>query len=81
LALAENSGLAPMQTLTEVKAKQLSDNNPNLGIDCQNFGTFDMSVQNVLEPLHSKKQQIILATQLVKMILKIDDIRSPQEEM
>jgi len=81
LALAENSGLAPMQTLTEVKAKQVADKNPNLGIDCQNVGTFDMSIQGVLEPLHSKKQQIILATQLVKMILKIDDIRSPQEGM
>jgi len=81
LALAENSGLAPMQTLTEVKAKQVMEKNPNLGIDCQHLGTMDMSVQNVLEPLHSKKQQIILATQLVKMILKIDDIRAPQDGM
>lgn len=70
-----------MQTLTEVKAKQVIEKNSNLGIDCQNAGTYDMNTQNVLEPLHSKKQQIILATQLVKMILKIDDIRSPQEGM
>jgi len=38
-----------------------------------------MKEQNVLEPLHSKKQQIMLATQLVKMILKIDDIRCPAD--
>jgi T-complex protein 1 subunit epsilon len=40
----------------------------------------DMKDQHVIETLHSKKQQIILATQLVKMILKIDDIRSPQDK-
>ena len=33
--------------------------------------------QHVIETLLAKKQQISLATQLVKMILKIDDIRSP----
>ena len=36
-----------------------------------------MKVQHVIETLLAKKQQISLATQLVKMILKIDDIRSP----
>ena len=39
----------------------------------------DMKEQNVIETLIGKKQQISLATQLVKMILKIDDIRSPGE--
>lgn len=38
-----------------------------------------MKEQHVIESLHSKKQQILLATQLVKMILKIDDIRTPGE--
>lgn len=38
-----------------------------------------MKAQNVIESLHSKKQQLLLATQLVKMILKIDDIRSPAD--
>ena len=37
----------------------------------------DMKSQHVIETLLAKKQQISLATQLVKMILKIDDIRSP----
>ena len=39
-----------------------------------------MKVQNVIESLKSKTQQILLATQLVKMILKIDDVRSPADE-
>lgn len=39
----------------------------------------DMKQQHVIETLIGKKQQISLATQVVKMILKIDDIRSPGE--
>jgi len=39
----------------------------------------DMKKQNVIETLTSKTQQILLATQLVKMILKIDDVRSPND--
>lgn len=39
----------------------------------------DMKQQHVVETLIGKKQQISLATQVVKMILKIDDIRSPGE--
>jgi len=81
LALAENSGLSPIDTLTEVKARQIAENNPGLGVDCMGNGTCDMGKQSVLEPLHSKIQQIQLATQLVKMILKIDDIRSPADQM
>jgi T-complex protein 1 subunit epsilon len=33
-----------------------------------------MKEQFVYDPLISKKQQFLLATQLVKMILKIDDV-------
>lgn len=45
------------------------------------FLFLDMKVQNVVESLKSKIQQIKLATQLVKMILKIDDIRSPTDNV
>lgn len=34
LALAENSGLSPIETLAEVKAQQATTGNPRLGIDC-----------------------------------------------
>uniref|UniRef100_A0AAX7VQ29 T-complex protein 1 subunit epsilon n=1 Tax=Astatotilapia calliptera TaxID=8154 RepID=A0AAX7VQ29_ASTCA len=79
MALAENSGLNPIQTMTEVRAKQVRENNPFLGIDCLHKNTNDMKQQHVIETLIGKKQQILLATQVVKMILKIDDIRSPGE--
>lgn len=39
LALAENSGLAPIETLAEVKSRQLTENNPRLGVDCNLRGT------------------------------------------
>ena len=39
LALAENSGLSPIQTLSGVKSQQLSLENPRLGIDCMQRGT------------------------------------------
>ena len=39
-------------------------------------GANDMKVQNVVETLVGKKQQLSLATQLVRMILKIDDVRT-----
>jgi len=64
LALAENSGLAPIESLTAVKARQLAENNPHLGIDCNEAGTADMRAQNVFETLMGKKQQLFLATQV-----------------
>uniref|UniRef100_A0A8C2V864 T-complex protein 1 subunit epsilon n=1 Tax=Chinchilla lanigera TaxID=34839 RepID=A0A8C2V864_CHILA len=84
MALAENSGMNPIQTMTEVRARQVKEANPALGIDCLHKGSFtrilsDMKQQHVIETLIGKKQQISLATQMVRMILKIDDIRKPGE--
>jgi len=79
LALAENSGLQPIETLTELKARQVKEKKSCLGVDCMLTGDSDMKNHNVIESLHSKKQQIVLASQLVKMILKIDDVRSPAD--
>jgi len=79
MALAENSGLSPIETLAKVKTAQLQESNPRLGVDCMMRGTNDMREQNVIETLQSKKQQFLLAAQVVKMILKIDDVMSPSE--
>ena len=38
-----------------------------------------MKLQGVYEGLNSKKQQIELASQVVKMILKIDDVIKPND--
>lgn len=39
MALAENSGLNPIQTMTEVRARQVRENNSFLGIDCLHNNT------------------------------------------
>ena len=38
LALAENSGLSPIETLAEVRSRQIAEGNPRLGIDCMGAG-------------------------------------------
>lgn len=79
MALAENSGMSPISTLSELKAAHVTEKNPFLGVDCMARGTSDMRHQNVFETLIGKQQQLQLATQLVKQILKIDDIIAPAE--
>jgi len=74
MALAENSGLSAIGEMALVKAKQQNTKNPWHGIDCMQAGETDMSKQNVYESCASKCSQLRLATQVVKMILKIDDV-------
>ena len=76
-ALAENSGLNAIAEVSAVKAMQTKENKPYLGIDCMGKGTRDMKEQKVFETLIGKQQQILLATQVVRMILKIDDVIMP----
>ncbi|WKY02682.1 hypothetical protein Q1695_016164 [Nippostrongylus brasiliensis] len=80
MALAENSGLGPIDAITDLKAKQIETGKPYLGIDALFSGTNDMKQQKVIETLVSKREQISLATQVVRMILKIDDVRVPDDE-
>lgn len=72
-ALAENSGLTPIETLAAVKSRQVKESNSRLGIDCLSSGTNDMRELFVIDPLIGKRQQLLLATQLCRMVLKIDD--------
>ena len=39
MALAENSGMHPIETVAGVKAQQLNEGNPCLGVDCTGKGT------------------------------------------
>lgn len=72
-ALAENSGLSPIETLADVKSRQIKEKNTRLGIDCLSTGSNDMRELFVIDPLIGKRQQLLLATQLCRMVLKIDD--------
>ena len=52
-----------------------------IALICINKFISDMKEQNVLETLSSKRAQIMLAVQLTKMILKIDDIRGNADQV
>ncbi|CAG9323538.1 unnamed protein product [Blepharisma stoltei] len=78
-ALSENSGLNPIDTVTMLKAAMNEDSSKRFGVDCLNQGTNDMKELCVYESLNSKTQQLQLATQLVRMILKIDDVFAPSQ--
>ncbi|BAM40001.1 T-complex protein 1 epsilon subunit [Theileria orientalis strain Shintoku] len=79
LALADNSGLNSFDFVTRAKARQIKEGNPRIGIDCMNLEIDDLANQGIFESLHSKVQQLSLATQVVKMILKIDDVITPTD--
>lgn len=42
LALAENSGLSPIETLASIKSRQVKENNTRLGVDCMMTGNNGM---------------------------------------
>jgi thermosome len=73
LNLAENAGMDPIDTMTELRAKQ-SKGSKWTGVDARNTVVADMYKQNVLEPLVVKQQIIKSATEVASMILRIDDV-------
>ena len=73
LTLAENAGMDPIDTMTELRAKQ-SKGSKSIGIDCRNMTVTDMYKQNVLEPVVVKQQIIESATEVASMLLRIDDV-------
>ena len=74
MILAENSGLDPISILSGIRSKQLSEKSHRFGVSCMEGCVQDMRKIEVFETLKSKKNQVSLATQVVKMILKIDDL-------
>lgn len=79
MTLAENSGFNPIDYVSNIKKVQVEESNPFIGVDAMNEGTNNMYEQGIFEAVNSKRQQFQLATQVVKMILKIDDVIAPQE--
>lgn len=63
MALAENSGLNPIQTMTEVRARQVRETNPFLGIDCLHNNT------NGKEPTARQLQHCTLMSKQDNMTL------------
>ncbi|MFL6319563.1 MAG: thermosome subunit beta, partial [Nitrososphaeraceae archaeon] len=73
LTLAENAGMDPIDTITELRAKQ-SKGSKWIGVDARNSKITDMSKLDIVEPLSVKEQIIKSATEVASMILRIDDV-------
>src|ERR671928_137091 len=73
LGLAENAGMDPIDTMTELRAKE-SKGSKWIGVDVRNTIVTDMFKQNVLEPVVVKEQIIKSATEAASMLLRIDDV-------
>ena len=48
MALAENSGLSPIETLANIKSRQAKEKNSRLGVDCMFTGSNGKSLTNSL---------------------------------
>lgn len=53
--MADNSGMDPIQSLSEARAKQVDEKNSVWGISCMTASIGDMREEKVFESLASKK--------------------------
>jgi archaeal chaperonin len=73
IALAENAGMDPLDTQTQLRAKAALAK-PKYGVDVINGKVADMAAKEIYEPLKVKEQVISAATEASSMILRIDDV-------
>jgi archaeal chaperonin len=73
IALAENAGMDPLDTQTQLRAKAALAK-PKYGVDVINGKVTDMAAKDIFEPLKVKEQVISAATEASCMILRIDDV-------
>ena len=71
--MAENAGLDPIDTLTELKSAH-EKGHVWEGIDVFTGKVMDAWKNGVIEPLKVKTQAVSSATEVATMILRIDDV-------
>ena len=71
LALAENAGMDPIDTLTNLRSKQIKGEKW-IGIDVMKAKVGNMQTSDIIEPLAVKQQIISAASEAACMILRID---------
>lgn len=74
--LAENAGLNPIATVTELRNKH-AQGDITAGINVRKGIISNILEENVVQPLLVSTSAIQLASETVRSILKIDDIVSP----
>jgi archaeal chaperonin len=73
LALAENAGMDPIDTLTNLRSKQIKGEKW-IGIDVMKAKVGNMKASDIIEPLIVKQQIVSAASEAACMILRIDDV-------
>ncbi|KAJ2355271.1 T-complex protein 1 subunit delta [Coemansia sp. RSA 2618] len=71
--LAENSGLSPISMVTELRNRH-ANGERTAGINVRKGTISDMQRENVIQPLLVSTSAVELATETVRMLMKIDDI-------
>jgi len=71
--LAENAGLNPITIVTELRIRH-AKGEKHAGINVRKGIISDMAEENVLQPLLVSTSALELATECVRMILKIDGV-------
>lgn len=71
--LAENAGLNPIQTVTELRNRH-AKGETSAGINVRKGAISDILEEHVVQPLLVSTSALMLATETVRSILKIDDI-------
>jgi len=71
--LAENAGIDPIDSLTELKAAH-EKGNKWAGLDVFTGKIMDCWAQGIIEPLKIKTQAIKSASEVAELILRIDDV-------
>src|SRR5918995_1570753 len=73
LTLAENAGMDPIDTITELRARQ-GKGSKWTGVDVEGAKITDISKLDTVEPVSVKEQIVKSATEAASMILRIDDV-------
>lgn len=71
--LAENAGMNPVNVVTELRNKH-NKGEKWTGISVKKGSVIDMKSEKVLQPSLVTRSALTLATEVVRMILKIDDV-------
>ncbi|MEM3866968.1 MAG: thermosome subunit beta [Candidatus Bathyarchaeia archaeon] len=73
-ALAENSGLDPVDIMVSLRAAHENPDGKWMGVDVYTGKIEDMMKKGVIEPVKVKEQAIKSAVEAAAMILRIDDV-------
>jgi hypothetical protein len=78
MALAQNSGLSPIETLASIKSRQVKEKNTRLGVDCMQTGS---SGEFVLFPPTTFFPHIPVHKTLIRIVRCMASAASPASRM